>query len=1009
MPRIKQSKSNIGKPIGTTRTKRVTLEQEKSHRVERIGKDQSKHVSNPVSKTREDLIDILRGAAVLLMIITHVVAIAFNHEGSRVIYYIGLVGGIASFTTFLFLSGATSYLTFVGLDNSDRQSVKRRRVKIIKRAVEILLVYYILAMLSLYVYGQGFVSSNSEEFTKDFFRIILFLRVPPFTEFLLTLVAFSASLVVFRKVYKTIVSDFRFTLLTSCILYLSGYLLYNVELPDPKFNLAKAVIAGHEEIHTFPVLQYAPVFIFGLYIGRLLIKQTRKLRIKTLSAFSALLIALATASAYGYYEYEIEVFNISPFDARFPPSIGFILLSSSLTVSGLLILEIVKNNLRFLKRGLTFISVNALTFFFVHTFALLGFKYYKDTTTEPGTWFYSSILEILALYLGVIAICIILSHLQIKLSNFRSRKRLYLEARHYHYILRPVASLVILVIMLFAFYDNYLTGKTDLQVSGEVQREFTVEDNVDSWFDHGYKYRRAIKVEELTSDEIALSFSWVKVTLNHKEIVTNENLGETDGSDIRVVESLQSKITEIPIVISNPNSESTEVTFKYDTSSGKKYFLYYANDYSEVSSSPEDKTGIESAINVGLEDPQQHTLRAQINRKWFLKDFSETPQLTFIVTSEFNPEVFSSVSYKVEGTDLAGEMVLNEQNQYQVQLDVTGLEPGYYSIQTTAVELSNELKIYQTHKVPFYVSYPMYMSWSLDWEGWGVAQVDLDDIVGIANKYKMPITHYFNPRIYVKEQFSTFTIDENSAKYFTQWVYNRKLLGDEVGLHLHLYPDMLKEIGIEPRKDANIIGINRDESALHAYTQEELEKIINWSLQKFQENGLGRPVSFRSGAWMSGTNVLFALYNTGFAVDSSGRTGGILNPSWPGSTAIPWNLSETTKPYMPSIYNINSWEGERIGIWEFPNNGADSYWFTVDDLKKRFDLNYPEKYEVVTRPQALTVLSHPHGFTIYDSAKVKGLLDYTGNYLYNSDRGPVVYTTIEGAYLNWNKDFINGE
>ena len=98
MARKEQTKTQIG------RIKKVEKSTKKPAKISKKAKKVVKEEkqAKPQNKIRENLIDLLRGVAVLVMIITHVVAIAFNHEGSRVIYYIGLVGGIASFTTFLF-------------------------------------------------------------------------------------------------------------------------------------------------------------------------------------------------------------------------------------------------------------------------------------------------------------------------------------------------------------------------------------------------------------------------------------------------------------------------------------------------------------------------------------------------------------------------------------------------------------------------------------------------------------------------------------------------------------------------------------------------------------------------------------------------------------------------------------------------------------------------------------------------------------------------------------------
>ncbi|BCX13725.1 MAG: hypothetical protein KatS3mg085_257 [Candidatus Dojkabacteria bacterium] len=98
----------------------------------------------------------------------------------------------------------------------------------------------------------------------------------------------------------------------------------------------------------------------------------------------------------------------------------------------------------------------------------------------------------------------------------------------------------------------------------------------------------------------------------------------------------------------------------------------------------------------------------------------------------------------------------------------------------------------------------------------------------------------------------------------------------------------------------------------YIYTEEELTKVFRWGREKLSGNGLGLPISYRTGAWMSGVNVLKAAQNAGFLIDTTGRTGGSISQTNPNYLISPWNLTETTYPYLPSVNDINSWEGERL-------------------------------------------------------------------------------------------------
>jgi predicted acyltransferase len=70
---------------------------------------------------REIGLDVWRGIAVALMILTH--AVSFFHIGDDpTIVNIGIFGGMVSFVLFLFLSGASAYFSYVKYDREKHAS-----------------------------------------------------------------------------------------------------------------------------------------------------------------------------------------------------------------------------------------------------------------------------------------------------------------------------------------------------------------------------------------------------------------------------------------------------------------------------------------------------------------------------------------------------------------------------------------------------------------------------------------------------------------------------------------------------------------------------------------------------------------------------------------------------------------------------------------------------------------------------------------------------------------------
>jgi hypothetical protein len=280
---------------------------------------------------------------------------------------------------------------------------------------------------------------------------------------------------------------------------------------------------------------------------------------------------------------------------------------------------------------------------------------------------------------------------------------------------------------------------------------------------------------------------------------------------------------------------------------------------------------------------------------------------------------------------------------------------------------------------------------TLDWEGYDVEDYQLAKIIYFSQKHdSLSITQFFNPRIFVTSEVST-----DRADFLKQWILSRQIAGDEIGLHLHMHYDQVEAAGVAPKTGPkwNNYMNNGHDVPCSTYSTEEFEKILNWAKQQFIQNGLTIPTSFRAGGWFLDLENLQALEETGFKIDSSGREDYI----W-GNNGIRgyWKLSSTTPPYQPSKSDQNAaFPSPTFSIWEFPNNGANSRFYTSEDLIKRFEDNLGDGF--LEQPQVITYLSHPQGFHLDEN-----VLDVTfyhiDRYLASDDSGPVIYVTLEEAY-----------
>lgn len=392
------------------------------------------------------------------------------------------------------------------------------------------------------------------------------------------------------------------------------------------------------------------------------------------------------------------------------------------------------------------------------------------------------------------------------------------------------------------------------------------------------------------------------------------------------------------------------------------------------------------------------------NRKWFLKgdEFKkEEKTLTLTLNSDLDylatqlPDKKVTLKYYVVDTSIIGEFE-EVDGKYIAKIDTTTLPVGAYKY---VAEVDFECGAVRTTEGSFYVSYPLYVTWTMDWEGNDVSDAYLSQMSAMSAQHNVPMTHFFNPRIYLSSVMST-----SRSQYLTNWVINRQVKnGDDVGLHLHMYPDMIVASGAKVNTNAkrwgqNNMGVGYD-VITSDYPEEDLLKMLSWSKSKFLENGLGMPVMYRAGGWYANMTTLNALEKSGFVLDTSGRTSyGLGENNLRGF----WYLSSTTKPYKPNKFDQNSDEAPNMKLWEFPNNGGDSTGFDAETLIYRFKDNFNGK--PLKEPQVLTYLSHPQYFYIDKPVMDKVFREVDKN-LYSKDNGPVIYTTLGNAYQIWSSQY----
>jgi hypothetical protein len=505
-----------------------------------------------------------------------------------------------------------------------------------------------------------------------------------------------------------------------------------------------------------------------------------------------------------------------------------------------------------------------------------------------------------------------------------------------------------------------------------------------NWWDNDYSFRKPIKPSG--SNE---KFS---IKINHAEMIV-DGKSNADGSDLKIIASGAEGFSVVPFGSSGLNSINTQISFSSQGKNYDEYFLYYGNPLPDNPSKVLGLNNAENFTDTQLGDEESPAIRISSNKKWVLKENS---------TKNVSLKLFSNKSF--EESDRFYVVLNNNTNdrklvKYQdgnIEVDVMDLKIGknsvYLAIQSTD-------GIYRTNTTSFYYTAPVYVSWTMDWEGTAPEQRYLDSIAAVSEKHNVEITHYFNPRLYI-----LLKATEQRKKEITQWVVERlKNNGDDIGLHLHMHHDMVEEAGVKSKY--NIEGWDKSISGYDIptteYSYDEVLKIIGWGKEKLPEQikkytGYEIPElqGYRAGGWFADLTTLKAIKAAGFLYDTSGRSSFAI-----GSNKVTqkWDLKNTSQPYKPSVSNQSRSSSQNLGLIEVPNNGSDSYWSGAKELITNFYANYTPG-QFLDSDKILVYLSHPDWFYI-DEPKLNELFTELKKYRNDLDLGPVKYTTMR-EYLS---------
>ncbi len=206
--------------------------------------EENSQILQPITKKRDNSIDILKGILTIFMIICHVIQF---FRGGTLGEYISVFVGLTTFSGFMFCLGYVFPLAYTNKPNRE----KRMFIGMLKT----LFAYYIAAMSFILIVEDGL--------TKEvFFKILFIQNVPDFCEFLLSFaLVFALGIFLFEPIKKLIDNNIRLILILALILALTN-INYGMF-----YSPIIGSIIGTRLHESFPIIQYGFYFLIGWYFS----------------------------------------------------------------------------------------------------------------------------------------------------------------------------------------------------------------------------------------------------------------------------------------------------------------------------------------------------------------------------------------------------------------------------------------------------------------------------------------------------------------------------------------------------------------------------------------------------------------------------------------------------------------------------------------------------------------------------------------------------------------------
>lgn len=277
------------------------------------------------------------------MVLTHVNSWYYTHAASWLSFFT-LWGASICYVTFVFAYGIGYGKQFIRKGLLDTSST-------LKRLGALLLGYYFVAVWLSSFWAGRFLN------IKEVLRIIFFIELPSYTEFLPTFVFFGVILLIIQKPLQSLLKRPILSVSAGILIYGAATYLFSLNWSFPAGNILKGLLVGYGNLNRWGILSYFPVFLWGITWGSRFDPADRAGKIK---------LGLLAAGIIGFFVLR----GAGVTSERWPPSVPYLLWGLSYSL-GILTLWPVLAKIKYLVSAGVFMGKNAFDFFIWHTVIII--------------------------------------------------------------------------------------------------------------------------------------------------------------------------------------------------------------------------------------------------------------------------------------------------------------------------------------------------------------------------------------------------------------------------------------------------------------------------------------------------------------------------------------------------------------------------------------------------------------------------------------------------------------